>query len=181
MKNPPSVEPRKWTTIRRSIYRPFCTSMVPIRAQLFGTSDLRRGPPDCAIAPKRTPTYVPRGKSKSEAPTLRLIYQDTNTKTDLVYVTPTMRTSTTAPRTTWNQNRQMVPDVVTASQSDGEDTLIDSSAGSAACSKSFSASGSSSGSASGSSSHARTASSDNTNSEEYIPVPSSIDTATILE
>uniref|UniRef100_M1DK89 Integrase core domain containing protein n=1 Tax=Solanum tuberosum TaxID=4113 RepID=M1DK89_SOLTU len=35
----PSVEPRMWTTVRISVYRPFCAYVVPIRVQLFGTSN----------------------------------------------------------------------------------------------------------------------------------------------
>uniref|UniRef100_M1DY12 Integrase core domain containing protein n=1 Tax=Solanum tuberosum TaxID=4113 RepID=M1DY12_SOLTU len=95
------------------------------------------------------------------------------------YVPPTTRTSPTVPSTTRNQTQQLIPDVVTASQSDKEDTPIGSPAGSAYGSEFASAS--SSGSASGSSSQCRTASSDKATSAGVIPMPSNTEPAPIAD
>uniref|UniRef100_M1DLZ1 Integrase core domain containing protein n=1 Tax=Solanum tuberosum TaxID=4113 RepID=M1DLZ1_SOLTU len=40
----------KWTTVCRSIYGPFYRSVVPIKDQLFGTFDLRKGSTDLRLA-----------------------------------------------------------------------------------------------------------------------------------
>uniref|UniRef100_M1DC75 Integrase core domain containing protein n=1 Tax=Solanum tuberosum TaxID=4113 RepID=M1DC75_SOLTU len=100
---------------------------------------------------------------------------------DPAYVPPTTRTSPTVPRTTRNQSRQVVPDVVTPSQSDEEDTQISSSDGSTFGPKSASASGFGFGSASGSSSPGMTASSDEITSAEDIPVPPNTVPAPVAE
>uniref|UniRef100_M1DPP0 Integrase core domain containing protein n=1 Tax=Solanum tuberosum TaxID=4113 RepID=M1DPP0_SOLTU len=129
------------------------------------------------MAPKKALVVAVKGRSKSTAPTRRLIDEDTDVENDPAYVPPTGRTSPIAPRTTQNQSKQLVPDVVTASQFDEEDTLIRSPAGSASGSESASASGS----AIGSSSHGRAASSDESTSVEDIPVPPNTNPAPNVE
>uniref|UniRef100_M1DMJ6 Integrase core domain containing protein n=1 Tax=Solanum tuberosum TaxID=4113 RepID=M1DMJ6_SOLTU len=182
-----SMESRKWTTV----YGPFCTSLVPIRDQLFGTSDLRRESTDRTMAPKKQVTYSKRGKSKFVAPTFRLIDEDMDTDKDPAYVPPATRTSPTTPRATQNTSRQVVTDVVTVSQSDEENTLIGSPTGYASYSEAgftsgsesatasgsdpAHASGSSSGSARGSGSHDKATMSDEATSSREVPVPRSYD------
>uniref|UniRef100_M1DUU6 Integrase core domain containing protein n=1 Tax=Solanum tuberosum TaxID=4113 RepID=M1DUU6_SOLTU len=109
------------------------------------------------MAPKKGLAITAKGRSKSTTQTHRIIDEDT---TDPVYVPPTGRTSPTAPRTARNQSKQMVPNVVTASQSDEEDTLIGSPAGFAFGYESHSTFETAFGSAIGSSSQGRVISSD---------------------
>uniref|UniRef100_M1DF31 Integrase core domain containing protein n=1 Tax=Solanum tuberosum TaxID=4113 RepID=M1DF31_SOLTU len=136
-----------------------------------------------------------QGKSKSVAPSFRLIDEDTDTEKDPAYVPPNTKTSPTAPRATRGIPRKVMPDVVTVSQSDEEHTLIGSPTGSASSSATGSTSGSESthasgsesshisGSASahvsgsnaksatGSSQNEQAASSDEATSSESMPVP----------
>uniref|UniRef100_M1DXJ6 Integrase core domain containing protein n=1 Tax=Solanum tuberosum TaxID=4113 RepID=M1DXJ6_SOLTU len=72
------------------------------------------------------------GKSKSVAPSFRLIDEDTDADTDPTYVPLNPRTSRAAPRDT---PRKVLPDVVTVSQSDEEHTLIGSPTGAASSSE----------------------------------------------
>uniref|UniRef100_M1DKP4 Integrase core domain containing protein n=1 Tax=Solanum tuberosum TaxID=4113 RepID=M1DKP4_SOLTU len=189
--NSPSVKLRMWITVRRPIYRPFCMSVVSNRDQLFGTSELRRGSTDRrsvlgtnysstgTMAPKKQVTYTKKGKSKSFAPTPRLIDEDTDTEKDPAYVPPTTRTSPNAPRSTRNTPRKVVTDIVTVSQFDEDDTLIGSLTGSASASGEGSYSGSAAGSASrfasssvtSSSTHNQSASSDEASSSDEVPIP----------
>uniref|UniRef100_M1DJC8 Integrase core domain containing protein n=1 Tax=Solanum tuberosum TaxID=4113 RepID=M1DJC8_SOLTU len=136
---------------------------------------------DGTMASKKFPTFTPRGKSKSVAPSSGLIDEDIDAETDLAYVPPATRTSPTEPHITRNQSRQVVPDVVTASRSDEEDTLIGSPTGSASYSESPSTSGFGSGSISGLSSHGRADSSDDATSAGDIPVPPNTDPAPAAE
>uniref|UniRef100_M1CYR5 Integrase core domain containing protein n=1 Tax=Solanum tuberosum TaxID=4113 RepID=M1CYR5_SOLTU len=117
------------------------------------------------MAPKKALAIAAEGRSKSIAPTCRLIDKD---NVDPTYVPPTGRTSPTAPRTTQNQHKKVVPDVVTASQSDEEDTLIGSPAWFASGYESHSTSGTASSSATGSSSHVRAASTDEATSSREV-------------
>uniref|UniRef100_M1DRP9 Integrase core domain containing protein n=1 Tax=Solanum tuberosum TaxID=4113 RepID=M1DRP9_SOLTU len=129
------------------------------------------------MAPKKALTFAPRGKSKSVAPSSWLIDKDTDAETDPSYVPPSTRTSPIVPLTTRNKSQQVIPDVVTASQSDEKDTLIGSPTGSASGTESASASGSTSGS----SSNGRTASSDEATSAENIPVQPNTNPAPFAE
>ncbi len=107
------------------------------------------------MAPKKIASYSKRGKSKSVAPSFRLIDEDTDTEKDPAYTPLIPRTSRTAPRGTRGTPQKVLPDVVTVSQSDEEHTLIGSPTGAASSSATGSASGSESSHASGSeSSHA---------------------------
>uniref|UniRef100_M1DM69 Integrase core domain containing protein n=1 Tax=Solanum tuberosum TaxID=4113 RepID=M1DM69_SOLTU len=87
---------------------------------------------DRTMAPKKMVTYSKRGKSKSVAPSFRLIDEDTDADTDPTYVPLNPRTSRVAPRGT---PRKVLPDVVTVSQSDEEHTLIGSPTGAASSSE----------------------------------------------
>uniref|UniRef100_M1DJY8 Integrase core domain containing protein n=1 Tax=Solanum tuberosum TaxID=4113 RepID=M1DJY8_SOLTU len=78
------------------------------------------------IVPKKLVTYSKQGKSKFVAPSFRMIDEDTDTDKDPTYIPPNKRTSPTAPRATKGTPRQVIPDVVTVSQSDEEHTLIGS-------------------------------------------------------
>uniref|UniRef100_M1DWY6 Integrase core domain containing protein n=1 Tax=Solanum tuberosum TaxID=4113 RepID=M1DWY6_SOLTU len=133
------------------------------------------------MAPKKAPAVAAKGRCKSMALTRPLIDEDTDAENDPTYVPPTGRTSPTAPQTTHNQSKEVVPDVVTASQFDNEDIWIGSPAGSAFGSESASASGSASRSAIGSSSHVRAASSDEATSAGYILVPPNTDPTSVTE
>uniref|UniRef100_M1DJE4 Integrase core domain containing protein n=1 Tax=Solanum tuberosum TaxID=4113 RepID=M1DJE4_SOLTU len=82
-------------------------------------------------APKKMVTYSKRGKSKSIAPSFRLIDEDTDADTDPTYEPLNPRTSRAAPRGT---PRKVLPDIVTISQSDEEHTLIGSPTGAASSS-----------------------------------------------
>uniref|UniRef100_M1DGH1 Integrase core domain containing protein n=1 Tax=Solanum tuberosum TaxID=4113 RepID=M1DGH1_SOLTU len=142
MKISPSVKPRMWTTVRRSIYGQFCTSVVSIydlydRAPDPWTIDQST---DRTMPPKKLVTYSKWGKSKSVAPSFWLIDEDTNTKIDPTYVPLNPSTSRTAPRGTRGTPQKVFLDVVTVSQSDEEHTLIGSPTG-AACSSEGSMSG----------------------------------------
>ena len=88
--------------------------------------------PAGTMAPKKMVTYSKRGKSKSVAPSFRLIDEDTDADTDPTYVPLNPRTSRAAPRGT---PRKVFPDVVTVSQSDEEHTLIGSPTGVASSSE----------------------------------------------
>uniref|UniRef100_M1BAY4 Integrase core domain containing protein n=1 Tax=Solanum tuberosum TaxID=4113 RepID=M1BAY4_SOLTU len=101
------------------------------------------------MAPKIAPTSAARGRSKLVAPTRWMMDTDIDAENDPAYVPPTGRTSHTTPRTTQNQSKQVVPNVVTASQFDEKDTLIVSPAGSESSSEFASAFGSAFGCAYG--------------------------------
>jgi len=131
--------------------------------------------PAGTMAPKKMVTYSKRGKSKSIAPSFRLIDEDTDADTDPTYEPLNPRTSRAAPRGT---PRKVLPDVVTVSQSDEEHTLIGSPTGAASSSEgsmsgpeSDHASGSSAKSATASGENDQAASSDEATSSESIPVP----------
>ena len=94
----------------------------------FGTNDVPAG----TMAPKKMVTYSKRGKSKSVAPSFRLIDKDTENDSDPAYVPLNPRASRAAPR---NTPRKVIPDVVTVSQSDEEHTLIGSPTGAASSSE----------------------------------------------
>uniref|UniRef100_M1DU67 Integrase core domain containing protein n=1 Tax=Solanum tuberosum TaxID=4113 RepID=M1DU67_SOLTU len=87
------------------------------------------------MAPKKMVTYSKLGKSKSVAPSFRLIDEDTDTETDPAYVPLNPRISRTAPRGTRGTPQKVLPDVVTVSQSDEEHTLIGSPTGAASSSE----------------------------------------------
>uniref|UniRef100_M1DUE6 Integrase core domain containing protein n=1 Tax=Solanum tuberosum TaxID=4113 RepID=M1DUE6_SOLTU len=107
------------------------------------------------MAPKKLVTYTKHGKSKSVAPSFRLINEDNDVETDPAYVPPNTRTSPTAPRVTRGTPRKVIPDVVIVSQSNEKHTLIGSPTGAASSSENGSTSSSKSAHASGSkSSHA---------------------------
>uniref|UniRef100_M1DJX7 Integrase core domain containing protein n=1 Tax=Solanum tuberosum TaxID=4113 RepID=M1DJX7_SOLTU len=150
-------------TIRRSIHGPWMVSVDPSDCCLV-VFDYKS---TCTMAPKKLVTYSKQGKSKSVAPSFRLIDEDTDTEKDPSYIPPNTRTSPTAPRATRGTPRKVIPDVVTVSQSDEEHTLIGSSAG-AACS---SATRSNAKSATGSSQDDQDASSDEATSSESVPTP----------
>ena len=94
----------------------------------FGTNDVPAG----TMAPKKLVTYSKRGKSKSVAPSFRLVDEDTDNDSDPAYVPLNPRASRAAPR---NIPRKVIPDVVTVSQSDEEHTLIGSPTGAASSSE----------------------------------------------
>uniref|UniRef100_M1D841 Integrase core domain containing protein n=1 Tax=Solanum tuberosum TaxID=4113 RepID=M1D841_SOLTU len=131
------------------------------------------------MAPKKA--IAVKGRSKSTAPTYRLIDEDTDATKDTEYVPPTRRTSPTIPRSTQNQSKKVVPKVVTASESVEKDTLIGSATGSTFGSEFTSAAGSASGSTTGSSSHGRAALSDEAASSEKVPMPQNNDPAPVAE
>ena len=137
--------------------------------------------PAGTTAPKKMVTYSKRGKSKSVAPSFRLIDEDSENDSDPAYVPLNPRNSRAAPRGT---PQTVLPDVVTVSQSDEEHTLIGSPTGAASSSEgpmsgseSTHASGSQSAHSSqsefvhASGSGAKVASSDEATSSESIPVP----------
>uniref|UniRef100_M1DC67 Integrase core domain containing protein n=1 Tax=Solanum tuberosum TaxID=4113 RepID=M1DC67_SOLTU len=174
------MKPRRWTTVRRSIYRPFCTSVVSICDQYCWSSDPRKGSMDrrsvygpyvptmddnfsCgtnntstgAMAPKKLVTYTKQCKSKSVVSSFRLIDEDNDVETDPSYVSPNKSTSPTAPRVTRGTPQKVILNVVTISQSDEKHTLIGSPIGAASSSENGSVSSSECAHASGSeSSHA---------------------------
>uniref|UniRef100_M1DP22 Integrase core domain containing protein n=1 Tax=Solanum tuberosum TaxID=4113 RepID=M1DP22_SOLTU len=147
------------------------------------------------MAPKKLVTYTKQGKSKFVASSFRLIDEDTDTEKKPTFVPPATRTSPTAPQASRNTSRQVVTDVVTISQSDEENILIGSLAGSAfgseagsmsgsesthasgsesshaSGSESTHASGSNAKSASGSSQNEQAASSDEATNSESVPAP----------
>uniref|UniRef100_M1E0S7 Integrase core domain containing protein n=1 Tax=Solanum tuberosum TaxID=4113 RepID=M1E0S7_SOLTU len=94
----------------------------------FGTNDVPAG----TMAPKKMVTYSKRGKSKSVAPSFRLVDEDTDNDSDPAYVPLNPRASSAAPR---NTPRKVIPDVVTVFQSDEEHTLIGSPTGAASSSE----------------------------------------------
>uniref|UniRef100_M1E0U2 Integrase core domain containing protein n=1 Tax=Solanum tuberosum TaxID=4113 RepID=M1E0U2_SOLTU len=87
------------------------------------------------MEPKKLITYSKQGKSKSVAPSFRLIDEHTDTEKDPAYVPPNTRTSPTAPHVTRGTPQEVLPDVVTVSQSDEEHTLIKSPTGAASSSE----------------------------------------------
>uniref|UniRef100_M1DCL5 Integrase core domain containing protein n=1 Tax=Solanum tuberosum TaxID=4113 RepID=M1DCL5_SOLTU len=155
-----------WTTVRRSIHGPFCTSVVSICDLYDRPPDLRKRSTDRTIAPKKLLAYSKRGKSKFVAPSFRLIDEDTDTETDPAYVPPNPRTSHTAPRGTRGTPKKVLPDVVTVSQSDEEHTLIGSPTGKLPVQR-----GSSAKSTTESGENDQAASSDEATSSESTPVP----------
>uniref|UniRef100_M1DCH5 Integrase core domain containing protein n=1 Tax=Solanum tuberosum TaxID=4113 RepID=M1DCH5_SOLTU len=197
----PSVKPRMWTTVRRSIYEPFCTSVVSIYNQYCWSSDPRKGSTDrrSVYRPydgtQKLVTYSKQGKSKFVAPSFRLIDEDTDTEKDPAYVPPNTKTSPTAPRATRGTFQKVIPDVVIVSQSDEKHTLIGSPIGAASSaangstsssksthasssesshvsrSESAHALGSSAKSATGSSQNEQATSSDEATSSESVPIP----------
>uniref|UniRef100_M1DPE1 Integrase core domain containing protein n=1 Tax=Solanum tuberosum TaxID=4113 RepID=M1DPE1_SOLTU len=199
-----------WTTVRRSIYGPFCTSVVSICDQYYWFSDPRKGSTDrrsvygpfgtniastSTMAPKKLVTYTKQGKSKSVAPSFRLIDEDMDSEKDSAYVPPNTRTFPTAPRATKGTSQKVITYVVTVSQSDEDHTLIGSPTGAASSSatgfasgfesahasgsesshasgsESAHASGSKAKSAKGSSQDNQAASSDEATSSESVPAP----------
>uniref|UniRef100_M1DU82 Integrase core domain containing protein n=1 Tax=Solanum tuberosum TaxID=4113 RepID=M1DU82_SOLTU len=71
MEIPLIMDPRRWTMVRRSIYiyGPFCASVVPIKAQLFGTSDLRKGSMDRSTSGSTTGSSSPGQATPSDEAT----------------------------------------------------------------------------------------------------------------
>uniref|UniRef100_M1DUY0 Integrase core domain containing protein n=1 Tax=Solanum tuberosum TaxID=4113 RepID=M1DUY0_SOLTU len=146
-----------WTpsTVRHSIHGPWMVSVDP---RLGSWVDALENLTKCettvvdygTMAPKKLVTYSKQGKSKSVAPTFRLINENTDTEKDPTYIPPNTRTSPTAPRATRGTPRKVIPDVVTVSQSDEEHTQIGSPTWAASSSATGSASGSESSHASGS-------------------------------
>uniref|UniRef100_M1DSH3 Integrase core domain containing protein n=1 Tax=Solanum tuberosum TaxID=4113 RepID=M1DSH3_SOLTU len=124
------------------------------------------------MAPKKLVTYSNQGKSKSVAPSFRLIDEDTDTEKDPAYVPPNIQTSPTAPRVTRVTPQKVLPDVVTVSRPDEEHTLIGSPTGLLPVqrgSESAHAAGSSAKSAIGSGKNDQAASSDEATSSEFVP------------
>ncbi|KAK4721403.1 hypothetical protein R3W88_011636 [Solanum pinnatisectum] len=119
------------------------------------------------MAPKRTSTYAAKGKSKSFAPSRRLIIEEDTGDTE--YIPHTTRTSPTTPHTMRNRAQLVILDVVIASQSDEGDTLIGSLVGTE------------SGFGSGSSSNGVNASSSEGDSAGHIPVPLNTNPALVSE
>uniref|UniRef100_M1DJF5 Integrase core domain containing protein n=1 Tax=Solanum tuberosum TaxID=4113 RepID=M1DJF5_SOLTU len=185
LKISPSVKPRIWTTVRRSIYGLFCTSVVSICDQYCWPSDPRKGSKDRRSVhgpydgTQEACHLLKAGKSKSISLSLRLIDEDTDTEKNPAYIPPNTRTSPTAPRATRGTPRKVIPDVVTVSQSDEEHTLIgsptgaasSSATGSASSSESTHASGSNAKSATESSQNEQAASFDEATSSESVPIP----------
>uniref|UniRef100_M1DGJ9 Integrase core domain containing protein n=1 Tax=Solanum tuberosum TaxID=4113 RepID=M1DGJ9_SOLTU len=67
-----------------------------------------------SITMKKALAVAPKGRSKSAAPTRKLIDEDTDVENDPTYVLPTGRTSPTAPQTTRNQSKAASSDEATS-------------------------------------------------------------------
>uniref|UniRef100_M1DHR8 Integrase core domain containing protein n=1 Tax=Solanum tuberosum TaxID=4113 RepID=M1DHR8_SOLTU len=90
------MSPRSWTVDQSMDRRQGPWMEALEKFTKCETTDVDYG----SMAPKKLVTYTKMGKSKSVAPSFRLIDEDNNMETDPAYVPPNTRTSPTAPRVT---------------------------------------------------------------------------------